>query len=100
MRTASVEFHRLAEKEFEEAFKFYEHRSPEAAARFKVAVDAAVDRIARLPETLQSYAGPYRWVRVQRFHYILVCRHRSANEIIVVAVAHTSRRPGYWKRRQ
>jgi hypothetical protein len=65
-----------------------------------MAVDAAADRIARMPEALHTYSGPYRWVRVQRFRYILVFRHRTPTEIVVVAVAHTSRRPGYWRHRK
>src|SRR5689334_231899 len=99
MSAALVEFHRLADKEFEEAFKYYTQRSPDTAQRFKVAVNAAVNRIAGAPDSFPRSSGQNRWVRVQRFSYILVFRRRSPNEIVVVAVAHTSRRPGYWRRR-
>jgi plasmid stabilization system protein ParE len=99
MPAVKVEFHRLADKEYEEAFNYYAERSPETAQRFKNAVDAAVRRIADGPELLPLMSGPNRWVRVQRFRYILVFRPREPTEIVVVAVAHTSRRPGYWRRR-
>jgi plasmid stabilization system protein ParE len=99
MATVNVEFHRLADKDYDDAFKYYTERSPGAALRFKEAVDAAVRRIAQAPESLPQYSGLYRWVRVQRFRYILVFRPRGPNDVVVVAVAHTSRRPGYWRRR-
>jgi len=99
MPSVNVEFHRLADKDYDEALKHYSERSPDTAQRFKEAVDAAVHRISQAPDSLPPMSGPYRWVRVQRFRYILVFRPRGPNEIVVVAVAHTSRRPGYWRRR-
>jgi toxin ParE1/3/4 len=100
MAELKVEFHRLADKEYEKAFNYYAERSPEAAQRFKNAVDAAVQRIiSQGPDSLPRYSGQIHWVRVQRFRYILVFRQRGPDEIVVVAVAHTSRRPGYWRRR-
>jgi plasmid stabilization system protein ParE len=99
MPAVKVEFHRLADKEYEEALKYYAERSPDTAQRFKKAVDAAVRRIAEASETMPRMSGPNRWVRVQRFRYILVFRARGPGEMVVVAVAHTSRRLGYWRRR-
>jgi plasmid stabilization system protein ParE len=99
MATVNVEFHRLADKDYENAFKYYAERSLNTAMRFKEAVDAAVRRIVQASDSLPRYSGPYRWVRVQRFPYILVFRPRKLGEVVVVAVAHTSRRPGYWRRR-
>jgi plasmid stabilization system protein ParE len=100
MPTVKVEFHRLADKDYDDAFKYYQERSTDTALRFKDAVDAAVRRIAQAPESLPPMSGPYRWVRVQHFRYILVFRPRGPDEMVVVAVAHTSRRPGYWRRRE
>jgi plasmid stabilization system protein ParE len=100
MPTIKVEFHRLALKEYDEARKWYAERSAGAAQKFKEAVDEATVRIARAPESLPRMSGPYRWARVRRFRYILVFRPRRPDEMVVVAVAHTSRRPGYWRRRQ
>jgi len=100
MPTIKVEFHRLAEKDYDDAFKYYAERSAETALRFKEAVDAAVRRIAQAPESLPRMSGPYRWVRVQRFRYILVFRPRQPEEMVVVAVTHTSRRPAYLRRRK
>lgn len=44
-------------------------------------------------------AGEYRRVLTTRFPYALI--HRTPpDEIVIVAVAHTSRRPGYWRDRE
>jgi plasmid stabilization system protein ParE len=99
MAVAEVEFHRLALKEFDEAYNWYAQRSERAAQHFKEAVHEAVSRICESPESLPHYSGPYRWVRVRRCQYMLVFRPRTPDEMVIVAVAHTSRRPGYWRRR-
>jgi toxin ParE1/3/4 len=100
MRSVKVEFHRLARKEFDNARLWYAERSESAAIRFKAAVDDAILRISQGPEALPRYSGLYRWARVRRFPYIVVFREREADVMVVVAVAHTSRRPGYWRRRE
>jgi plasmid stabilization system protein ParE len=100
MPTFNVGFHRLALKEYDNARRWYADRSAGAAQRFKEAVDEATMRIAEAPESLPRMSGPYRWARVRRFRYILVFRPRRPGEMVVVAVAHTSRRPAYWRHRQ
>lgn len=96
---ATVIFHRLAAREYREARNWYAARSKTVAERFRLAVGNAVDRIAVEEDALPILSGQYRWVRVRRFPYILIFRYRSVNELMIVAVAHTSRRPGYWRRR-
>ena len=100
MGKINVEFHRLAMKDYDDAFRYYAERSARTAQRFKDAVDEATRRISERPESFPRMSGPYRWVRVQRFRYILVFRPREPDEMVVVAVTHTSRRPGYWRRRK
>ncbi len=99
MTLASVEFHQLALQEYDEACEWYRARSEQALQSFKISVLDAVNRIAGSSETLPKFSGKYYWARVQRFPYMLVFRHRRANHVVIVAVAHTSRRPGYWRRR-
>jgi len=99
MRT-SVDFHRLAAREYRLARDWYAIRSPAVAERFKAAIDRAVSRIESEHESLPILSGRYRWVRVRGFPYILVCRARSSTMISVVAVVHGRRRPGYWRRRE
>jgi toxin ParE1/3/4 len=100
MPAANVEFHRLARKDYDDGFDWFAARSIATAQRFKLAVDEAVRRIVDAPLSLPKLSGEYRWVRVTRFPYMIVFRVRGPDDVVVAAVAHTSRRPGYWRHRQ
>ncbi len=95
---ATVLFHRLAADEYRGARKWYSARSEIVAEKFRQAVVRAVARIEGNPEALPILISKYRYSRVARFPYILVFRSRDVDSLMVVAVAHTSRRPGYWRR--
>jgi plasmid stabilization system protein ParE len=99
MSAWNVRFNRLAIKDYREAREYYAARSPAAAARFVEAVDAAVRRILRAPDSLPVVVGKYRRVRVDRFPHSLVYYVRDEHDVRIVAVAHPSRRPGNWRRR-
>jgi toxin ParE1/3/4 len=97
--TAEVVFHRLAAREYRAAREWYADRSLETAFKFRTAVDEAVNRIAENAEALPGLFGGYRYIRAGRFPYVLIFRRQSTEVIFVLAVAHTSRRFGYWRRR-
>jgi toxin ParE1/3/4 len=99
MPSRLVSFNRLAIKDYREAHDYYAARSPATAARFIDAVDEAVKRINQSPDSLPVVTGKYRRVRVDKFPHSLVFYERAENDMRIVAVAHPSRRPGYWRRR-
>jgi toxin ParE1/3/4 len=80
------------------AFDWYLVRSSDAALAFDAEVDRALANIASAPN--RWAAGPHSTRRylLRRFPYILIYRERTGN-VQIVAVAHTSRKPGYWKKR-
>lgn len=84
--------------EAEDAARWYADRSPTAAAAFVDEPDRAMAAILRAPETWTPYDHGTRRFLLQRFPYYLVYRTTRA-QVIVVAVAHAHRRPGYWKAR-
>jgi hypothetical protein len=92
-------FHRLAAREYRLARDWYTSRSAGVGKRFITAVGDAIVRIEQSPESLTYLIGPYRWARVRGFPYLLVLREKSPERILVVAVAHARRRPGYWRSR-
>ena len=98
MPTKPVEFHDEASLEYDAAFDWYLERSPDAAVDFDAEVARALADIASAP--LRWAAGPHSTRRylLRRFPYILIYRERE-RDIQIVAVAHTSRKPGYWKKR-
>jgi len=95
-----VFFHRLAQAEYRNGLAWYNSRSTVAASRFRDAVGRAIQRIEDEFEMLPRIGRNYRYVRVIRFPYTIVCRERSESSIEIVAVAHTSRRPNYWRHRK
>ena len=89
-----------ASDELTEAIRWYETRRSGLGGDFYDAVVHAIDLIRTHPEIGTARTGrlPSRQLRVTGFPYNVVYRIRE-NDISVVAVAHTSRRPGYWKDR-
>jgi plasmid stabilization system protein ParE len=94
------QFSQPASEEFAEAVRWYEARRTGLGCELYDAVVATVDLIRTHPEigTFRRGRLPNRELRVTRFPYKVVYRVRD-DDIYVVAVAHTSRRPGYWKSR-
>lgn len=86
--------------ELREAVRWYEHRRAGLGAELLDAVSAALSLIATNPTAGASLSedGLTRRVLMARFPYQVVYRIRPA-EIVIVAVAHLKRRPGYWKNR-
>ena len=94
-----VKFHPEARIDLKEGKAFYRQRSPLAAIAFAQEIDAALIRIAQFP--VRYPAGEYgtrEYVLPWRFPYTVVYLVRD-DMIVVVAVAHQSREPGYWRRR-
>ena len=99
MPTDVLEFHDDAGIEYDAAFEWYMERSPDAALRFDSEVDRALERIIESPRRWAS--GPFSTRRflLRQFPFILIYRQTNSGSIQIVAVAHTSRKPGYWKTR-
>jgi len=93
-----------AEGEIREAALWYEDHRPGLGGKFLDSVDDIMERIARNPQQFSRYEGKelsrdFRRARLPDFPYLAVFQIRQ-NEILVVAVAHTSREPGYWNDRE
>ena len=95
-----LRFGTLASEEFAEAVRWYESRRAGLGADFYDAVVRAIERIRAQPEigAPRTSRLPTREFRVTRFPYKIVYRVRD-EDIYVVAIAHTRRRPGYWQHR-
>ena len=89
-----------ASLELAEAVRWHEDRRPGWGGRLFDAVSSALALIESYPEIGSPRRGrfPSRQLKVRGFPYVVTYRVRTA-DVYVVAVAHTSRRPGYWKHR-
>lgn len=81
-----------------EATKWYRERSEDVALAFVAEVRDALDRIEEAPETWPRHHHGTQRKLLNRFPYEVVYRLLS-DRILVVAIAHCKRRPGYWRRR-
>jgi plasmid stabilization system protein ParE len=87
-----------AEDDARQAFLWYAERRAVAAADFQAELTRAVED---LTETALAWPGKELGVRsrvLEKYPYTLFYRV-AAEEVLIVAVAHQKRRPGYWKRR-
>ncbi len=93
-----VEFHPEAEAEFLSAARRFEEQTENLGADFIAAVERTYRRVLLFPESGRAYGRRLRRVLVPRFPYGLLYRVEP-ERIFIVAVAHLSRRPGYWRSR-
>ena len=98
-----VRIHAAAAEEAAEAAAWYEQERPGLGVEFEHAVYAALDWLEQeiVPLTSVPGAAGARGVKrlmLRRFPYAVIVRERGA-EIVVIAVAHHARRPGYWRDR-
>lgn len=94
----SVRYHPEAQAEFLDQVDYFASISPSLAQRYLTAIRKAEADAAATPEMWPRYTRKTRRVVERRFKFSLVYLH-SEREIYVVAVAATSRKPGYWRTR-
>ena len=94
-----LEYLEEALQEVEAAAHWYAERSATAATAFSEEIDAAESAIVRLPEAWPAFDHGTRRYLLRRFPFSVVYRV-EARRILIVAVAHARRRPGYWKMRR
>ncbi len=88
-----------AEEEYTESLKWYAERSLRAAERFDAAFEQALNSIAAHPERYALCDDRHRFYLLKGYPFQIIYRRASENQWLVVAVAHTSRRPDYWRYR-
>jgi plasmid stabilization system protein ParE len=94
----TLELHPLALEESEAAAAWYAARDPRVAARFVADLEANFERVLEAPRRWPLHLHGMRRVPLTRFPYVIWYRDESSR-VLVVAVAHGRRKPGYWKER-
>ena len=87
-----------AEAEFLKEVQYYADVQASGAKRFRAAIEEATARALAFPMAGLSYLARTRRVFVKGYPFFLVYRPEAAG-VVVLAVVHESRRPGYWMSR-
>ncbi|MGD9589329.1 MAG: type II toxin-antitoxin system RelE/ParE family toxin [Pyrinomonadaceae bacterium] len=84
--------------DLEEATAFYFREDPALEFRFSACIDKAIEQVKRHPRSWPKVADEVRRYIVNIFPYSLLYSIEQ-DHILIVAVAHHSREPNYWKDR-
>jgi plasmid stabilization system protein ParE len=94
----SFHWHPDALEEYEDATLFYGTREDGLDARFHLLIEEAIEDICSLPEAWPLFLDETRRRIVNVFPYSVI--YVSENDsVLIVAIMHDSRKPGYWLRR-
>ena len=95
----SLVFDGAAEVEFDEAIDFHEDQTEGLGGSLRPEVWRALEFLRANPQLCPPLRGtPYRKRRVSRFSYVVYFLELPGF-IWIAAIAHSSRRPGYWSER-
>ena len=92
-------FHPDADAELEGAALFYESRLSGLGKTCAAEVEQKISRVREFPESGTTVGSRRSRVLIARFPYSIVYR-QDPDAIVIVAIAHQRRRPGYWRRRK
>lgn len=88
----------VAQKELDDAIEYYNVESPGLGDQFLIEVLAGFDRIKQFPHAWHPYTENTRRCQTRRFPYGITYQILES-EVLIIAVAHMHRRPGYWRDR-
>ena len=87
-----------ADVDMANAVAFYNAQRAGLGAAFNAEVESAVARIVQYPLAWSPISKRCRSCQTRRFPYNVIFRVLES-EILIVAIAHQRRRPGFWEER-
>ena len=87
-----------AQTELNEAISWYAEQAPGLGDAFLLEALKVLNLIDQFPQAWHPLTPEIRRCRLKRFPYSVVYTLDAA-DILVLAVAHQHRRPGYWRKR-
>lgn len=94
----ALEYHAEALAEAEASARWYAERSTAAALGFDAELGAAESAISDQPEAWAEHVHGTRRYLLRRYPFSVV-NQVQPRRVVIVAVAHARRRPGYWQSR-
>jgi hypothetical protein len=87
-----------AEQELRDAIRFYESRAVGLGLDFLSEVERVIQSIKDSPEAWPIVEGKIRRRLLSRFPFGILY-YIETETVFLVAIAHSRRKPGYWKQR-
>jgi plasmid stabilization system protein ParE len=94
-----AEFLPPARDDFDESYAWYHERDTDAAERFTVAIDEAVAKLCGNPTLGIRLDDDHCFYRLKKSYPFYLVYRTESTKLVVVAIAHNRRAPGYWKGR-
>lgn len=91
----TYDFHPDARLEYREAAAYYESRRAGLGAAFTIEVEATIERILQEPERFRTVEQDVRTCRTRTYPYAILYTIEEGS-LLVIAVMHLRRKPGYW----
>lgn len=90
-----ITYHEEAEAELLDEIGYFESRAKGLGRRFFAEICRAECIIAEFPESGEEILPGIRKIIVRKFRHLLIYSIEE-DELLILAVAHHARRPGYW----
>lgn len=94
----NFKYHPDALTEYADAALFYDERVPGLGAKLTLEVDSAIEQILNVPDRWRCVDEDVRRYLPHRFPYAILYTVED-DYILIVAIMHLSREPGYWRHR-
>lgn len=91
-------FHPEALIEFEQAAQYFAERQPGLELRFISSIEATITRVCEAPRRWRVYDGDIRRCLARVFPYAVLYSIEQ-DHVLIIAVMHCHRQPGYWQQR-
>ncbi len=96
----AISFLLEAEEEMNFSAQYYNEQAPGLGLDFLDEIEKSLKLLGESPERWPAYEKNIRKYNVRRFPFsIYYVYEKDLDKIIIIAVAHQKRKPGYWKER-
>ena len=93
-----VFFFEDAKIEYEEAIAYYDRQRLDLGKEFSEEIEKTIERISTDPTSWEKVTKTIHRCRTRKYPYGLLYEVQG-EKIVIVAVMHLRRKPGYWKDR-
>jgi toxin ParE1/3/4 len=95
----AVVFHTAAREEYKEAIRHYHSIDPDLQAGFRAGLRSHIEQIRSNPLLYNVRKYNVRRANFERFAFYYIAYMIWKDQMVIVAVGHSRKRPYYWYRR-